>query len=198
MSASAGANAHRSQETDTAGAAIPGNGSHARPASKRNRQIHPENRASDWAAASGKFFEIASCLSTARSSTGGGDGFENLSLGEKLASAFAALPAEEVEAILLQSAREEGDRAREGSRREDVSESSSSGHASGSSPGEVRTGSRGGRHKSNDRAFDDRERGEEEKIAHVVADACRDMVLRCLLDRHAEASLGHRQDDRGR
>ncbi len=116
-----------------------------------------------WAASSAKLLDLAAELSGAAAA-----GTEGAAppLAQTLAAAFASMPGEEVGAILLrklgEGAGEEGRRRRERGQGGDGGESTP-GRSVGGGQGEVGGGEGG------------------EGVAHAVADACRDMVLTCLL-----------------
>ena len=164
-----------------------------------------------WAAASAKLLDLAGDLSGAAAvaeagamaETGGGGREAASSLAETLASAFAVMPAAEVGAILLRKLREE---ARESSRRREscVPDSGVAGcFGSGmhddrgevvvGGGGERRAGSLAGSASSPAAAAAEEvagvvahrrgEREEGESVAHAVADACRELVLTCLVGR---------------
>lgn len=146
-----------------------------------------------WAAASAKLLDLAGDLSGAAAGTG-----EAASLARTLASAFAAMPAAEVGSILVRKLREE---ARESGRRmesiPDNSDVSDVAGCFGSGMHDDRGEVVGDEEEEQAGALVDGsaveavpgvvcrrgEREEGEGVAHAVADACRELVLTCLVGR---------------
>ena len=135
-----------------------------------------EKSTEEWAAASAMLLEVASELRAAVEPGGiRGDGPN--SPARALASAFAAAPASEVSAALQRRFLERG----VSTGKEAEHGGCGVGDAVRSSPGGAKRGEAGTRGLSSRSIVIMGEGSREEAIAHAMADACRDIVLKCLL-----------------
>lgn len=138
-----------------------------------------------WATASMMLLDLSAGMSVAGSRSEGG---ENYFVARTLASAFAAMPPADVEAILRSKFRQDSETNQEDSRPVNASVSPPPAVVVGSGVDNWRGGARGdSEHFGEEGAVvgegvscGEKEGGEA--VAHAVAEACRDMVLRCLLE----------------
>lgn len=152
-----------------------------------------------WAAASAKLLDLAGDLSGAAAAARGRTRETASSLAETLAAAFAVMPAAQVGAILMRKLREES-RESSGRRREasvpDSGVAGCFGSGMHDDRGAVVVGGGGDGQAAGSLAGDASaaaevtgvvacrgEREEGEGVAHAVADACRELVLTCLVGR---------------